>query len=201
MSSNFSVIHITALSLSFFAIAPLSANAGVNKTTISPSGYHGLTFGQEIDKRALTKVGLSYPKDVNPYCYYVPIVKNKTPSPILLQVVNNRFGLVSVKDKSVSLFSKSKVGDTVQTVLKANRGLPVYNVDKYDNGTGNQYHLIYTFPNKNQLKYSFSGGVKMPFASIQAKDWNQDLKNGLKGKLQSISVGTPSAIALVEGCS
>lgn len=197
---------VTALSLASLALAPFSANASVNKTAVSQSSYHGLMFGQKIDKRALSKVGLTYPKDANPYCYYVPVVKNpavkhNTSSPVLLQVVDNRFGLVSIKDKSVLIFSNSKVGDSVQAVLKANRGLPMYNVDKYDNGTGDKYYLIYTLPNKNQVKYTFSGGIKMPFTTIKANDWNQDLKNGLKGKLQSISVGTPSAIALVEGCS
>lgn len=193
---TFTVLWVVSL-----AIFPLCANAGVNKTAISPSGYHDLTFGQKINKKSLIKVGLAYPKDANPYCYYVPVIKHKTPSPVLLQVVDNRFGLVSIQDNSVSLFSKNKVGDTVQTVLNANRGLPVYNVDKYDNGTGDKYHLIYTLPNKNQVKYSFSGGAKMPLTTIEAKNWNQDLKNGLKGKLQSVSVGIPSAIALVEGCS
>lgn len=193
----------TALTLltCLFAIAPLSANAGVHTTTITQSGYHGLTFGQKIDKKALTNVGLTYPKAANQYCYYVPVVKNKTPSPVLLQVVDNRFGLVSVQDHNVSLFSRSKVGDTVQNVLKANRGLPTYQIDKYDNGSGNKYHLIYTLPNKNQVKYTFTGGAKMPLPIINAKNWNKDLRNGLKGNVQSISVGSPSAIALVEGCS
>lgn len=201
------VLIVSALFLQLPAYAATSTPKQVplkNTTAyITSTGYHGLSFGQKIDKKALSKAGLGYPTDANPYCYYVPVTKNvKRPSrsPVVLQIVDNRFGLVSVNDNSVALFSGNHIGDKVDKVLKLNHGLPTYEIDKYDN-SGDHYHLIYTLPNKNQVKYSLSGGKHLHLATITPKQWNQKLINQLTGKVQNISIGIPAAIDLVEGCS
>lgn len=195
-STSFAVVLAALVG---FLTAPVQAATANNR--IAPTGYHGLTFGQKIDKKTLNRAGLAYPKDANRYCYYVPVVNHKIPSPVLIQVVNNRFGLVSVKDNSVSLFSNTRIGDPVAKVLQANKGLPTYQIDKYDTGNGNKYHLIYNLPNQRQVKYTFIGGSPLPSPTVAPQNWQPKLKNRLTGRLQAISVGMPSAIALVEGCS
>ena len=194
-------IKTIELLIGLIFILPSLAQAKTLNNQVTALGYHGITYGQKIDKTTLKKAGLTLPNNANSTCYYIPITNTQAPRSTLMQVIDNRLGLVQVKDNSVPVFSSIKIGDKVSKVLQNNRGLPTYEVDKYDDGKGSNYHLIYTLPNDNQIKYTMTGGSKMPSNTIESKNWHPTAKSRLTGKVQSISVGKSAAIALVEGCS
>lgn len=171
--------------------------------SVSEMGVAGLQFGQTLNKSALTQAGLKYPADANSSCYYVTLNPAKTSEgrPNFLLVSDNTLGMVTLNHNGNDVFSGVKVGDTVTRVLTAHEQMPTYAIDKYDDGSGNAYHLIFTLANGNQIDYTLTGGQKMPATTLKSSDWNADIKSLLTGKVKQISVGTPSAIALVEGCS
>mgnify|MGYP003554294107 FL=1 len=52
-----------------------------------------------------------------------------------------------------------------------------------------------------QIEYHIKGGQKLSGSTIKATEWTADNKNLLKGEVESIDIGIPEAIYLVEGCS
>ena len=52
-----------------------------------------------------------------------------------------------------------------------------------------------------QIEYHIKGGQKLNDYTIKATEWTVDHKNLLKGEVESIDIGIPEAIYLVEGCS
>ena len=205
-----SQLILTGLLLTMYQVTIYQAHAKPHQTKktshalqVSPTGIGALKFGQPINKRILSKAKFAYPKDANSSCYYVTLnpatTKNGRANVMLIE--NNKLGLVSVNNNARTVFSHIKIGDNVNQVLKAHHTLPTYEVDKYDTGKGSHYHLIFSLANGNQIDYSMVGGQKMPIYTIAPEQWQAKTKAMLTGKVQSISVGTPSAIALVEGCS
>ncbi|MFB2537691.1 hypothetical protein [Acinetobacter sp. c3-l95] len=172
------------------------------KIIVKADNVNGLKYGQTINKATLAKIGLRYPEDANNECYYVPLNNlNEEQRPTFLLVENNKLGMVDIRRSDVQLFSKTKIGDKVENVLKAHKAKPSYSVNKYDDGTGNSYHLIYDLANGVQIDYRLKGGQKLPSIDISSKNWKNSYNRLLRGQVESIAVGKKDTVALVEGCS
>ena len=145
---------------------------------------------------------------------------------VLYQIINDKVALITIQDPTMSLYTGINVGDSVKEVMKAHNNDLIYEVDKYA-VDGDYYNLIANvnfevikeneqgewlkdedvkLDNKGhkmpiQIEYHIKGGQKLNDYQIKATEWTADNKNLLKGQVESIDIGIPEAIYLVEGCS
>jgi len=161
----------------------------------------------------------------NPELSYVDKEYGKRAS-VLYQVIDGKVALISIQDPSIPFYKDIKVGDSVTDVMKTHNDELTYEVDKYA-VDGDYYSLTANvnfkvinesslgeslkddsieLKNKEdrlplQIEYHIKGGQKLNNYTIQATEWTADNKNLLKGEVESIDIGIPEAIYLVEGCS
>ena len=145
---------------------------------------------------------------------------------VLYQIIDSKVALISIQDPSIPFYKDIKVGDSATDVMKAHNDKLSYEVDKYA-VDGDYYSLIANvnfkvikesplgeflkdenieLNNKQdnlplQIEYHIKGGQKLSGSTIKATEWTADNKNLLKGEVESIDIGIPEAIYLVEGCS
>ncbi len=161
----------------------------------------------------------------DPKQYYMDQAYGKRAS-VLYQVIDGRVALITIRDPNIPFYSDIKVGDSVQAVMDAHDDSLTYAVDKYAVG-GDYYNLI---ANANfiivddenvgellkednikldsandtlpiQIEYHLKGGQKLSANTITETDWTVETKRALQGEVESIDIGIPDAIYLVEGCS
>ncbi|KAA0935021.1 hypothetical protein [Psychrobacter sp. ANT_H59] len=145
---------------------------------------------------------------------------------VLYQIIDSKVVLISIRDPSIPFYKDINVGDSATAVMKAHNDELDYEVDKYA-VDGDYYSLIANvnfkvikesplgeflkddnieLNNKQdnlplQIEYHIKGGQKLSDSMIKATEWTADNKNLLKGEVESIDIGIPEAIYLVEGCS
>jgi hypothetical protein len=145
---------------------------------------------------------------------------------VLYQIIDGKVALISIQDPSISFYKDINVGDSATAIMKVHDDELTYEVDKYA-VDGDYYSLIANvnfkiikesplgeslkdenieLNNKQdklplQIEYHIKGGQKFSDSTIKATEWTADNKNLLKGEVESIDIGIPEAIYLVEGCS
>ncbi|MEN6670368.1 hypothetical protein AAJP47_08330 [Psychrobacter sp. B38] len=149
---------------------------------------------------------------------------------VLYQIIDGKVALITIRDPSIPFYTDIKVGDSVQAVMDAHDDSLTYAVDKYAVG-GDYYNLIANvnfiiiddenvgealtadnikLDNDNdndndtlpiQIEYHLKGGQKLSANTITETDWTVETKRALQGQVESIDIGIPDAIYLVEGCS
>lgn len=145
---------------------------------------------------------------------------------VLYQIIDGKVALISIQDPSIAFYKDINVGNLASDIMKAHNDELTYEVDKYA-VDGDYYSLIANvnfkvikenplgeflkdenieLNNKQdnlplQIEYHIKGGQKLSDSMIKATEWTADHKNLLKGEVQSIDIGIPEAIYLVEGCS
>ena len=145
---------------------------------------------------------------------------------VLYQIIDGKVALISIQDPSIPFYKDINIGNSATDVMKAHNDELSYEVDKYA-VDGDYYSLIANvnfkvikesplgeflkddnieLNNKQdklslQIEYHIKGGQKLSDSTIKATEWTSDNKNLLKGEVESIDIGTPEAIYLVEGCS
>ena len=145
---------------------------------------------------------------------------------VLYQIIDGKDALISIQDPSIPFYKDINVGNLASDVMKAHNDELSYEVDKYA-VDGDYYNLIANvnfkvikesplgeflkddnieLNNKQdklplQIEYHIKGGQKLSGSTIKATEWTADNKNLLKGEVESIDIGIPEAIYLVEGCS
>ena len=145
---------------------------------------------------------------------------------VLYQIIDDKVALISIQDPSIAFYKDINVGNLASDVMKAHNDELSYEVDKYA-VDGDYYSLIANvnfkvikeiplgeflkddnieLKNKQdtlplQIEYHIKGGQKLIDSMIKATEWTADNKNLLKGEVESIDIGIPEAIYLVEGCS
>ena len=145
---------------------------------------------------------------------------------VLYQIIDDKVALISIQDPSIPFYKDTNVGNLASEVMKAHNDELSYEVDKYA-VDGDYYSLIANvnfkvikesplgeflkdgnveLNNKQdnlplQIEYHIKGGQKLSNSTIKATEWTADYKNLLKGEVESIAIGIPEAIYLVEGCS
>ena len=145
---------------------------------------------------------------------------------LLYQIIDGKVALISIQDPSIPFYKDINVGNLASDVMKAHNDELSYEVDKYA-VDGDYYNLIANvnfkvikesplgeflkddnieLNNKQdklplQIEYHIKGGQKLSGSTIKATEWTADNKNLLKGEVESIDIGIPEAIYLVEGCS
>ena len=145
---------------------------------------------------------------------------------VLYQIIDGKVALISIQDPSIPFYKDINVGNLASDVMKAHNDELSYEVDKYA-VDGDYYSLIANvnfkvikesplgeflkddnieLNNKQdnlplQIEYHIKGGQKLSDSMIKATEWTADNKNLLKGEVESIDIGIPEAIYLVEGCS
>ena len=161
----------------------------------------------------------------NPTLNYMDKEYGKRAS-VLYQVIDDKVALIAIQDPNIALYTGIKVGDAVADVMKAHDNELTYEVDKYA-VDGDYYNLIANvnfkvikepkigelLKAKNieldikedklpiQIEYHIKGGQKMNAHKINVTDWTADSRSLLKGEVESMDIGIPEAIYLVEGCS
>ena len=145
---------------------------------------------------------------------------------VLYQIIDDKVALISIQDPSIPFYKDINVGNSASNVMKTHNDELSYEVDKYA-VDGDYYSLIANvnfkvikesslgeflkddnieINNKQdnlplQIEYHIKGGQKLSDSTIKATEWTADHKNLLKGEVESIDIGIPEAIYLVEGCS
>ena len=145
---------------------------------------------------------------------------------VLYQIIDSKVVLISIRDPSIPFYKDINVGNSATAVMKVHDDELTYEVDKYA-VDGDYYSLIANvnfkvikesplgeslkdenieLNNKQdklplQIEYHIKGGQKLSDSTIKATEWTAGNKNLLKGKVESIDIGIPEAIYLVEGCS
>lgn len=145
---------------------------------------------------------------------------------VLYQIIDGKVALISIQDPSIPFYKDINVGNLASDVMKAHNDELSYEVDKYA-VDGDYYSLIANvnfkvikesplgeslkddnieLNNKQdnlplQIEYHIKSGQKLSDSMIKATEWTADNKNLLKGEVESIDIGIPEAIYLVEGCS
>lgn len=145
---------------------------------------------------------------------------------VLYQIIDDKVALISIQDPNITFYKDINVGDSATAVMKAHNDELTYEVDKYA-VDGDYYSLIANVNFKVikeiplgeflkddnielkhkqdtlplQIEYHIKGGQKLIDSMIKATEWTADNKNLLKGEVESINIGIPEAIYLVEGCS
>lgn len=145
---------------------------------------------------------------------------------VLYQIIDGKVALISIQDPSIPFYKDINVGNLASDVMKAHNDELSYEVDKYA-VDGDYYNLIANvnfkvikesplgeflkddnieLNNKQdklplQIEYHIKGGQKLSGSTMKATEWTADNKNLLKGEVESIDIGIPEAIYLVEGCS
>lgn len=161
----------------------------------------------------------------NPALSYVDKEYGKRAS-VLYQIIDNKVALISIQDPNIPFYTDIHVGDSVTEVMKAHNNELTYEVDKYALD-GDYYSLIANvnfkvikepqlgeslktenikLNNKEdklpiQIEYHIKGGQKLNGYRIKSIEWTADKRSLLKGEVESIDIGIPDAIYLVEGCS
>ena len=191
-----------------------SSDATFNEPTVSPAGYGGLSFGQAITPDILTQVGLVKGEHGYDECYYLEdptkagIKRNDAVfEPIYYQVIDGKLALIGVNASDIKFYTEIRSGDKVDKVIATHPNSLNYSMDKYDQ-TGDYYHFIYDIPTPTntlplQIKYTMKGGKKIANArSMTLVDkWSTEQRAQLQGQVETIELGIPDAIMLVEGCS
>ena len=145
---------------------------------------------------------------------------------VLYQIIDSKVALISIQDPSIRFYKGITVGNSATNVMKAHNDELTYEVDKYA-VDGDYYSLLANvnfkvikespigkfLQNENielnnkqdklplQIEYHIKNGQKLNDYTIKATEWKADDKNLLKGEVESIDIGIPEAIYLVEGCS
>lgn len=145
---------------------------------------------------------------------------------VLYQIIDGKVALISIRDAKTPFYTGVQVGDSVNAVMNAHDDSLTYAVDKYA-VDGDYYNLIANvnfiivndenlgpllkeenikLENENdtlpiQVEYHIKGGQKLSANTITETDWTVETKRALKGQVESIDIGIPDAIYLVEGCS
>ena len=145
---------------------------------------------------------------------------------VLYQIIDGKVALISIQDPSIAFYKDINVGNLASDVMKAHNDELTYEVDKYA-VDGDYYSLIANvnfkvikesplgeslkddnieLNNKQdklplQIEYYMKDGQKLSDSTIKATEWTAGNKNLLKGEVESIDIGIPEAIYLVEGCS
>ncbi|HCR86686.1 MULTISPECIES: hypothetical protein [Psychrobacter] len=161
----------------------------------------------------------------NPALNYIDKEYGKRAS-VLYQIIDDKVALIAIQDPNIAFYTDIHVGDAVAEVMQAHDNKLTYEVDKYA-VDGEYYNLIANvnfkvikepelreslkaenikLNNKEdklplQIKYYIKGGQTLNEHKIKASDWTADKKSLLKGEVESIDIGIPAAIYLVEGCS
>ncbi|WP_201542953.1 hypothetical protein [Psychrobacter immobilis] len=161
----------------------------------------------------------------NPALSYMDKEYGKRAS-VLYQIINNKVALITIQAPNIPFYTDIHVGDAVTEVMKAHNNALTYEVDKYALD-GDYYSLIANvnfemikepqlgeslktenikMNNKEgklpiQIKYHIKGGQKLNGYRIKSTEWTADKQRLLKGEVESIDIGIPDAIYLVEGCS
>lgn len=161
----------------------------------------------------------------NPKLSYVDTEYGERAS-VLYQIIDGKVALISIQDPSITFYKDINIGDSATAVMKAHNDELDYEVDKYA-VDGDYYSLIANvnfkvikesplgeslkdenieLNNKQdklplQIEYHVKGGQKLNDYQIKATEWTADNKSLLKGEVESIDIGIPEAIYLVEGCS
>ena len=161
----------------------------------------------------------------NPELSYVDKEYGKRAS-VLYQIIDGKVALISIQDPNIPFYKNINIGNLASDVMKAHNDELSYEVDKYA-VDGDYYSLIANvnfkvikesplgeflkddnikLNNKQdnlplQIEYHIKGGQKLSDSMIKATEWTADNKNLLKGEVESIDIGIPEAIYLVEGCS
>jgi hypothetical protein len=145
---------------------------------------------------------------------------------VLYQIIDGKVALISIQDTHIPLYTGIHVGDAVTSVMSAHDDSLTYEVDKYA-VDGDFYSLIANvnfivigdadagallkkedikLNNANdtlpiQVEYHIKGGQKLSNNTISETEWTAENKRALQGEVDSIDIGIPEAIYLVEGCS
>lgn len=161
----------------------------------------------------------------NPALSYVDKEYGKRAS-VLYQIIDSKVALITIQAPNIPFYTDIYVGDAVSEVMKAHNNELTYEVDKYALD-GDYYSLIANvnfevikepqlgeslkaenikMNNKEgklpiQIEYHIKGGQKLNVYRIKSIEWTADKRSLLKGEVESIDIGIPDAIYLVEGCS
>ncbi len=161
----------------------------------------------------------------NPELSYVDKEYGKRAS-VLYQIIDGKVALISIQDPNIPFYKNINIGNLASDVMKAHNDELTYGVDKYA-VDGDYYSLIAnvnfkvikesplgeSLKDENielndkqdklplQIEYHIKGGQKLSDYQIKATEWTADNKNLLKDEVESIDIGIPEAIYLVEGCS
>ena len=161
----------------------------------------------------------------NPALSYIDKDYGKRAS-VLYQIINNKVALITIQAPNIPFYTDIHVGDAVTEVMKAHNNALTYEIDKYALD-GDYYSLIAnvnfevikepqlgeSLKDNNielngkedklpiQIEYHIKGGQKLDGYKIKATEWTADRLSLLKGEVESIDIGIPEAIYLVEGCS
>ncbi|KAA0914505.1 hypothetical protein [Psychrobacter sp. ANT_WB68] len=145
---------------------------------------------------------------------------------VLYQMINNKVALITIQAPNIPFYTDIYVGDSVSEVMKAHNNELTYEVDKYALN-GDYYSLIAnvnfkvikepqlgeSLKDNNielngkedklpiQIEYHIKGGQRLNGYRIKSTEWTADNRSLLKGEVESIDIGIPEAIYLVEGCS
>ena len=161
----------------------------------------------------------------NPTLNYMDKEYGKRAS-VLYQIIDDKVALITIQDPNIAFYTDIHVGDAVAEVMQAHDNKLTYEVDKYA-VDGEYYNLIANVNFKVikepelgeslkaenikldskedklplQIKYYIKGGQTLNEHKIKASDWTSDKQSLLKGEVESIDIGIPEAIYLVEGCA
>lgn len=161
----------------------------------------------------------------NPALNYIDKEYGKRAS-VLYQIIDDKVALIAIQDPNIPFYTGIHVGDAVAEVMQAHDNKLTYEVDKYALD-GEYYNLIANLNFKVikepelgeslkaenikldskedtlpiQIEYHIKGGQTLNEHKIKASDWTADKQSLLKGEVESINIGIPEAIYLVEGCS
>ena len=161
----------------------------------------------------------------NPALSYMDKEYGKRAS-VLYQIINNKVALIAIQAPNIPFYTDIYVGDSVSEVMKAHNNELTYEVDKYALD-GDYYSLIANvnfkvikesqlgeslkaenikMNNKEdklpiQIGYHIKDGQKLNGYRIKSTEWTAANRSLLKGEVESIDIGIPDAIYLVEGCS
>lgn len=161
----------------------------------------------------------------NPALNYIDKEYGKRAS-MLYQIIDDKVALIAIQDPNIPFYTGIHVGDAVAEVMQAHDNKLTYEVVKYA-VDGEYYNLIANVNFKVikepelgeslkaenikldskedklplQIKYYIKGGQTLNEHKIKASDWTADKQRLLKGEVESIDIGIPEAIYLVEGCS
>lgn len=145
---------------------------------------------------------------------------------VLYQIIDDKVALITIQDPSTLFYTGVQVGDEAKKVLTAHDNNLAYEVDKYAMA-GDYYNLIANINFKVigevesgallqsddikldnqqdklplQIKYHMKGGQALDNNKIKVSEWTAENTARLKGQVESIDIGIPEAIYLVEGCS
>ena len=192
-----------------------NSNTDFNDQTVSPLGYGGLIFGQTITPEIITSSGLAKGEHGYDECYYLEDATKDSVKrdgavfqPIYYQVIDGKLALIGVNATDIDFYTGIRNGDKVDKIISAHPNHLSYSMDKYDE-TGDYYHFIYDVPTQAntlplQIKYTIKGGKKIANASTMTQPidkWSAEQRAQLQGQVETIELGIPDAIMLVEGCS